>query len=125
MPSFVGVWANQCGFPLAGEDLHSLLAMTSLKWVKAFNDIGAADVLLKSPGSKTKPISKICSSHEDAVKIVSVFAETSIGLQMKTVPYDHYHAIASQQSSLGNNWITSGYMMLVVFLLCELYAVMR
>lgn len=99
--------------------------MTSLKWVKAFNDIGATDDLLKMPGSKTKLISKICSSHEDAVKLVSVFAETSLGLQMKTVPYDHYHAIATQQNSLGANWIASGSVMFMVFLLCELYAMMR
>ena len=36
---------------IPGEDLHSILAMTNLKWVKAFNDIGAADVLLKKPGN--------------------------------------------------------------------------
>lgn len=110
---------------IPGEDLHSILAMTSLKWVKAFNDIGAADVLLKKPGSKTKLISKICSSHADAVKTVKEFAETSMGLQIKIVPYDHYHGIAHQQETLGTEWVTSGYILLVIFVLCEIYALMR
>ena len=110
---------------IPGEDLHSILAMTTLKWVKAFNDIGAADVLLKKPGSKTKLISKICSSHADAVKTVTAFAETSMGLQMKTVPYEQYQAIANQQNSLGTEWIASVYIMFAVFALCELYAMMR
>ena len=107
------------------EDLHSILAMTDICWVKTFNDIGAADVLLKKPGNKTKLVSKICSSHPHAVETVKIFVEKSMGLNMKVVPFEQYYGIANHQNSLGTEWVSAAFIMLIIFILTEIYAVMR
>ena len=38
-----------------GEDLYSVLGKTSIRWVKAFNDIGAVDIMLHKSGKQTSP----------------------------------------------------------------------
>jgi predicted dinucleotide-binding enzyme len=110
---------------IPGEDLHSILAMTGVRWVKAFNDVGAVDVLLKKPDNKYQMVTKMCSSHADAVETLKVFAEDSMGFKVKVVPYEKYNGIADHQNSLGEDWMTAGTIMLIIFVLCEIYSVMR
>jgi len=108
-----------------GEDLHSILTVTNVRWVKAFNDIGAVDVLLNKPFSKTKTPSKMCSRYPEAVEAVKNLSESSLALDVKLVPYERYLQIAQHQESLGEDWMKATWVILVVFVLTELYAVLR
>lgn len=110
---------------MRGEDLHSLLAVTDVRCVKAFNDIGAVEVLLDKPFGKTKLPVKMCSRCPDALQVVKRFAETSLGMDVKIVPYARYCDIAEHQESLGEEWMSATKLMLFLFIFTEFYAVMR
>ena len=107
-----------------GEDLGSALAGTDVRWVKAFNDFGAVDVLLKKPGCKKIP-SKMCSPDLEALETVKEFGETSLGLDVKRIPYEHYSSIAVEQYSLGKEWMVATVIMLIVYAICQLYNILR
>jgi len=109
------------------EDVHGLLGINDhqIRWVKAFNDIGAVDVLLDKPSYKNKITTKMCSSNEEALKVTKAFAEESLGLDVKVVPFERYDDIATAQNSLGQAWIHSMYILLFVFAYSEFYAVLR
>jgi predicted dinucleotide-binding enzyme len=108
-----------------GEDLDSMLSMTTISWVKAFNDIGAVDVMLNKPHGKNKIASKMCSSHANALADVKKFGETSLGLDVKVVPYERYADIVMHQNSLGEEWMKAALVMTIILVLTEIYAVMR
>ena len=110
---------------IPGEDLESILACSNVRWVKAFNDIGAADILLNQPYFKRKILTKMCSRYADALFVVQEFAQVSLGMDVKTVPYENYHEIAAHQNSLGNEWMVSTFILMVLFVLTEIYAVLR
>lgn len=110
---------------VAGEDLHSLFSVTNVRWVKAFNDIGAVDVLLNKPYSKNKVPAKMCSRYPEVVDIVKAFGEESLGMDVKVVPYERFLDIAQHQNTLGTEWMQSTYILLVVFALSEFYALLR
>ena len=75
--------------------------MTNIRWVKAFNDIGAVDVLLNKPHSKSKIASKMWSRYVKALAAVKKeFGETSLGLDVKVVPYERYADIVMHQNSI-------------------------
>jgi predicted dinucleotide-binding enzyme len=109
------------------EDLQSVLGICDhqISWVKAFNDIGAVDVLLDKPTYKSKRTTKMCAADQDALKVVKAFAEESLGLRVKVVPYERYNDIAMSQNSLGKEWIHATYILLFVFAYSEFYAVLR
>lgn len=108
-----------------GEDISSILVHTSIQWVKAFNDIGATDVLLEKPTSKHQIPVKMCSKYPDALALVQHFATESLGMQVKIIPYQHYGQIAIHQGSLGEHWTKSTIVLLIIFSLAETYAVVR
>jgi len=110
-----------------GEDIQGALRGRDhqISWVKAFNDIGAVDVLLDKPHSKTQFRTKMCSSDMDALKVVKAFAEESLGLSVKIVPFERFNDIKSSQNALGREWIHAAYILLFVFAYSEFYAVLR
>ena len=108
-----------------GEDLHSILAVTDVRWVKAFNDIGAVETLLNKPFGKLKIPATICSRYPEAAKAVKEFSETSLGMDIKVVPYERYSDIALHQDSVGEDWVKSAWLMLLLFCFTEFYAVLR
>jgi predicted dinucleotide-binding enzyme len=108
-----------------GEDLDAMLCMTNIRWVKAFNDIGAVDVLLNKPHGKNKIASKMCSSHLNSLEVVKKFGEASLGLDVKVVPYERYPDIVMHQNSLGEEWMKATLVMVIILVLTEIYAIMR
>jgi predicted dinucleotide-binding enzyme len=108
-----------------GEDLDAMLCMTNIRWVKAFNDIGAADLLLNKPHGRNKIASKMCSSHVKALAVVKNFGETSLGLDVKVVPYERYADIVMHQNSLGEEWMKAALVMGIILVLTEIYAIVR
>ena len=108
-----------------GEDLDELLSVTDLRWVKGFNDIGAVDALTKKPYGKKKMHSKMCSPSPEALETVKSIAETSFGLDIKTVPYEKYSEIAQHQDTLGEEWILATIIILITFALCMVYNIVR
>lgn len=106
------------------EDLDSLLGISNMRWVKAFNDFGAVDVLLKKPTSK-KIASSMTSPSLESLQVVKEFAEASLGLDIKRVPYEHYSAIVGEQMTIGKDWISATVIMLIVFGLCQFYNILR
>ena len=83
-----------------GEDLSSLCGLTDVAWVKAFNDIGAVDILLYKPYAKNKVATTMCSPHPKAQGIVWKFAEDSLGMSVKNVSSECCHEVAMHQNSL-------------------------
>jgi len=110
---------------IPGEDVNSILAVTNVRFVKAFNDLGAVDLLQDKPSSKSKIQSKICSMYPEAAQKVKAFAEDSLGLDIKIIPFERYPSIGRHQKSYGENWIKSMWVMLATFAFAELYAILR
>jgi predicted dinucleotide-binding enzyme len=108
-----------------GEDLHGMLGLTGARWIKAFNDNGAVDILLDKPFSKKSMVTTICGRNLDAVDKVKIFAEEALGFSVKIVPIHQYQEIAMHQDSFGDDWIYATYTILVLFFLAELYAILR
>lgn len=108
-----------------GEDLDTLLAVTNVRYVKAFHDINAVDLLLSHPFDKTKVVSTMCSRYPDALAVVKSFAENSLGFDIKSIPYEAYSQITLRQESFGEEWLKALRVMSVVFILAEVYAVVR
>ena len=90
-----------------GEDLDSLVSSTGIRWVKAFNDLGAIDILSNRVTAKNKAVTKMCSPSKSATETVRRLAEQSFGLDVKVVPYERYSDIVGSQNSLGNEWVHS------------------
>ena len=109
-----------------GEDVDTLLrGTTGIRFVKAFNDLGAADILANKAATKKKPITNMCSPSRGAIDVVRRFAEQSFGVEVQTVPYQYYNKISKAQNSIGSAWSHSIYIMLVTFVLTEFYASWR
>lgn len=110
-----------------GEDLFSMFAYSDkgLLWVKGLNDFGAIDVLLKKPEGKNKLPTKMSSPDTLALESVKAFAQESLGFEVKVVPVENFTAIARHQSSLGKEWMDATVVMLVLFILCQIYNILR
>jgi len=108
-----------------GEDLSSLCRLTDVEWVKAFNDIGAVDLLLHKPYSKSRVATTMCSPNKKALGLVQHFAEESFGMIVKNVPPSRYYDVAMHQNSFGEQWVHAMWTMLVIFACTELYAILR
>eukprot|EP01083_Nonionella_stella_P086647 240861_1 len=104
---------------------ESPLKTDCFRWVKAFNDIGAVDILLRKPGAKTKIASKMCGNSKEALDTVKSFAEASMGFDIKVVPIEQYEAIKNDQNSLGTEWITASFTIMGVFMLTMVYNIIR
>ena len=101
------------------QDLKAILSVTDVRWVKAFNDVGAIDGMLSKPTYKEKTPSKMCSPNVDALKVVKAFAEESLGFHVKVVPYEKYDEIALHQNSYGTEWVIAFVYMAVFFVLFQ------
>lgn len=110
---------------IRGEDLKELVHVTDVRWVKAFNDVGAIDGMVNKATSKDKIASKMCSPYPDALKVVKNFAEESLGFDVKVVPYERYDDIAMHQNSLGFEWLVAGGYMFFWFCVFQFYNIMR
>ena len=108
-----------------GEDLQSMLGLTNARWVKAFNDNGAVDILLDKPYAKKSLVTTMCGKDLEAVRIVKDFAEEALGFHVKIVPHARYQDIAMNQDSLGEDWVHAAYLTIFIFILCEIYALVR
>jgi len=110
---------------MRGEDLHGMLGLTETQWVKAFNDNGAVDMLLDQPYNKKPMLTTMCGTDLNAVDKIKRFAEEALGFGVRIVPIDQYSKIAMHQNSVGQDWIYSTYIVLVLFVLTETYSVLR
>jgi predicted dinucleotide-binding enzyme len=121
--------------PRRGQDVISILTKssssppnsttTTIQSVKAFHDIGAVEALLDKPANKRKIPVQMCSNYPDALAVVRAFAEESLGLDVKVIPYQHYGQIAQVQYRLDESWITAIVIMLLLFVVTETYAIFR
>ena len=110
-----------------GEDLHSMLDLVpNSRWVKGLNDVGAVDILLDKPSSK-KPLTTIlCGNNVQAVQAVKKFAQEALGFDfVKIVPHSRYHDISMNQTSMNQEYNHAAYIMIILFVLTEVYAIMR
>ena len=99
--------------------------LKGFRWVKAFNDVGAIEMLLRKPDVKTKVPSKMCSNSSSALEMFKSFAETSIGFDIKVMPVEKYDVIYNGSDSLGKEWLTAIRTMVGVFLITGLYNMFR
>lgn len=98
---------------------------SGVRWIKAFNDIGAVDVLLRKPGDKSRVVSKMCANDPGALETVKGFVEESMGFDIKVVPIEQYEVIKNDQNSLGKEWMTATWTILGVFILTLIYNIIR
>lgn len=108
-----------------GDGLASIPNASNLNWVKAFNDIGAADLLLNKASRKTRIATNMCGPQADALSKVKSFAEVSLGMDVKEVPFECLKAMADDQNSLGDDWISAAQVILAVFAVAEIYSILR
>mmetsp|Transcript_40565 Transcript_40565/g.75198 ORF Transcript_40565/g.75198 Transcript_40565/m.75198 type:complete len:549 (-) Transcript_40565:3-1649(-) len=94
-------------------------------WVKAFNDNGAIDLISQKASRKGKLCTKVCGPDREAVEKVKVFAEQAMGFQTKVVPYHKYEEIAVHQENLGSEWVSSAWVLLIIFIFSEIYSLLR
>jgi len=110
---------------IPGEDVNSILGATNIPFVKAFNDIGAVELLVNKPTGKTKIQTKMCSKYPRAMQTVRRFAETSLGMSVKVIPYAHYSALETHQNAFGENWARATFIMCAIFITTEAYCIIR
>ena len=110
---------------IRGEDLRELVGVTDVRWVKAFNDVGAIDGMVNKVHSKDKVASTMCSPYPDVLRVVKNFAEESLGFDVRVVPYERYADIATNQNSLGKEWLIAGAYMFFWFCVFQFYNIMR
>jgi predicted dinucleotide-binding enzyme len=120
--------------PRRGQDVISILTKSSsppnstttmIQSVKAFHDIGAVEALLDKPANKRKIPVQMCSNYPNALAVVRAFAEESLGLDVKVIPYQHYGQVAQVQYRLDESWISAIVIMLLLFAVTETYAIFR
>ena len=58
-------------------------------------------------------------------QVVKQFIEVSLGLQTKVVPFHYLTHVQKQQSQVGSAWVSSTRLMVIIFVLAELYASVR
>jgi predicted dinucleotide-binding enzyme len=111
---------------LPGDDLNSICSnRANVRWVKAFNDVGAVGLLLRKPESKTKIASMMCSPFQESLESVKAFAEQSLGFDVKILPYEKFSSIAQHQNGLGKEWMRGTFIMVVLFCVCHIYNIVR
>ena len=108
-------------------------SVKGLRYVKAFNDNGAVDLLLHDEdyvisSSKKVMVTSMCGKDMRAVKIVESFAKQGLGFDIiKIVPYNckNYKSMSANQNAIGKDYLYSIYITLVIFALTWIYAIMR
>lgn len=94
-------------------------------WVKGLNDFGAVDVLLKKANSKVKLTTKMCSPDDRALRKVKKFAEESLGCVVKKIPIEQYVVLSQHQNSIGKEWVRSTWLMILTFVVTQIYNILR
>ncbi|KAL9189520.1 hypothetical protein ACHAXT_009195 [Thalassiosira profunda] len=114
---------------VAGDDIEKSLYRLHLHnvvpWCRAFNDNGGVNLMTQHPSTKAKLVTEICGKDKGAVEKVKRFAQEGLGFSVKTVPHDRIKDIQSAQQSLGKEWIDSAIILVAIFVLFELYAILR
>jgi predicted dinucleotide-binding enzyme len=129
-------WNATCSDRDQDMDLNALLASQGavastakfqFRWVKAFNDVGAVDLLSRHASMKKPIASKMCSPDDEALEMVKGFAESSLGFCIKKVPFEHYSVISSHQNQVagGNEWLSATWTMVAVFIVTQMYSILR
>jgi predicted dinucleotide-binding enzyme len=110
------------------DGTSTIVGASAFRWVKAFNDVGAVDLLSRHAAQMKKPIaSKMCSSDNEALEMVQNFAESSLGFGIKIVPFEHYAVLASHQAQVagGDEWLSAIMTMVALFVVTQLYIILR
>lgn len=82
-----------------------------LIWVKAFNDIGAVDILTRK--SKSRPSTRMSARDPYALADAKNFAETALGFDVQAL--SHAERKASEQNSIGKEWKHSAYIAFAIY----------
>lgn len=99
-----------------GLDIHT-------RWVKAYNDNGAVNLLQQKPNTKTVLVTEICGPDKQAVKEVADFT-AQLGLSPRVVPVERFDKLRGSQETIGEEWIHSAILMLALFCLTFLYVIL-
>ena len=108
-------------------------SVKGLRYVKAFNDNGAVDLLLHDEdyaisSSKKLMVTSMCGKDMKSVKVVESFAKQGLGFDIiKIVPYNRktYKSMSANQNAIGKDYLYSIYITLFIFALTWIYAIMR
>lgn len=92
--------------------------------VKAFYDCGAVYLLAQKSTCKTPVSTNICGTDFESISIVADLAKT-MGFSTRIVPLSSYVKQAEHQNSLGNEWVRATLVMGVIFVLTEIYCIIR
>lgn len=87
--------------------------LSSLRWVKGFNDCGAID-LLGRKNKKSKPKTRISGVDVSAVLEAKKFAEEVLGFDVTIV--EHSKRKVTEQDTLGKEWKHAAYIALALYL---------
>lgn len=105
--------------------LHEDLTQEHVFLVKGLHDLDETDIMLHNPLDKSKLTSAMCAKSPKAMAIVKSFAEKSLGLSVKMVPFHNFVEMSQRQASMGDEWISSVWMMSIVFAFAQLYTCLR
>jgi predicted dinucleotide-binding enzyme len=114
--------SKQTNDDLAGS-LDSLGLDIFARWVKAYNDNGAVNLLQQKPNTKTVLVTEICGPDKQAVKEVAEFT-AQLGLSPRVVPMERFDKLRGSQDTIGEEWIHSAILMTVLFCLTFLYVIL-
>jgi predicted dinucleotide-binding enzyme len=114
--------SKQTNDDLAGS-LDSLGLDIFARWVKAYNDNGAINLLQQKPNTKTVLVTEICGPDKEAVKDVVAFT-AQLGLSPRVVPIERFDMLRGSQQTIGEEWIHSAILMTVLFCLTFLYVIL-
>jgi hypothetical protein len=88
--------------------------------------LGAVEILSNKAAAKKKNVTKMCPPTKSALETTQRLTEQSFGLEVKIVACERYREIANYQNTIGDEWwIHAPRIMVMVFALCELYAMLR
>jgi hypothetical protein len=108
------------------DDNNILYQRLPIRWVKGLNDFTSTDVVeYQNVTSNYTLTTKLCSKYPRALDSVRKFAELSLGLDVKIVPFRHYPKFNYHQNTVSDEWITSVYIILFSFIFTEFYSILR
>jgi Predicted dinucleotide-binding enzymes len=96
----------------------------TMRVVKAFYDCGAVYLLAQKSTCKTPVSTNICGTDLGAISVVADLAK-SMGFTSRIVPLSSHSSQISHQNSLGNEWVRATLVIGVVFVLTEVYCIIR
>jgi len=101
-----------------GYDVH---------WVKAFNDVGALDLITRKATSKKALTTTMCGNDAQAVDTVKVFAQQALAFERVTIlpQADFASEMEESQGSIGWEWIHTFWIMLFIHAASFAYIAVR